>query len=41
MTSSERFAAACAHTSPDRVPINYLAKPDMDAMYRAARKHKL
>ena len=25
MTSKERFAAACAHTNPDRVPMNYLS----------------
>lgn len=34
MTSKQRFAAACAHTRPDRVPINYLAKPDIDAKIR-------
>lgn len=34
MTSKERFAAACAHTNPDRVPINYLAQPDIDARIR-------
>ncbi len=34
MTSKQRFAAACSHTSPDRVPINYLAKPDIDARVR-------
>jgi len=34
MTSKRRFTAACAHTNPDRVPINYLAKPDIDARIR-------
>ena len=34
MTSKERFLAACEHRYPDRVPINYVATPDIDRRLR-------
>jgi hypothetical protein len=31
MTSRERFECALAHRTPDRIPIDYLAVPVIDA----------
>ncbi len=36
MTSRERFLRICAHETPDRFPIDYLAHPEVD---RALRRH--
>lgn len=34
MTSRERFLAAFEHQNPDRIPINYMAMPDIDRKLR-------
>ena len=36
VTSRARFSAACAHGTPDRPPVDYLAHPETDRNLRAA-----